>query len=93
MNGNTNKVQIIKIGLISAVIGVIAGTVGTLLADKKKRQQIVDSIEELKRWSDRKIDALKEKVEDVKREADEKLKTLEEHSEQELQDLRKSAKD
>lgn len=77
MNDSIKKVQLIKIVLVASVIGVAAGVVGTLMTDKKKREQIVDTVEELKKWSDQKIDELKKKVEDIKIEVDKKLRTIE----------------
>ncbi|GIW61499.1 MAG: hypothetical protein KatS3mg089_0351 [Patescibacteria group bacterium] len=87
MNDSIKKVQLIKIVLMASVIGVAAGVVGTLMTDKKKREQIVDTVEELKKWSDQKIDELKKKVENIKIEVDKKLRTIEEEK-TELQDLK-----
>ncbi len=87
MNDSMKKVQLIKIVLMASVIGVMAGVVGTLMTDKKKRKQIVDAVEEMKKWSDQKIDELKKTVENIRIEVDKKLKTIEEEK-TELQDLK-----
>jgi peptidoglycan hydrolase CwlO-like protein len=87
MNDSIKKFQLIKIVLMASVIGVAAGVVGTLMTDKNKRKQIFDTVEELKKWSDQKIDELKKKVEDLKIEVDKKFRTIEEKK-TELQDLK-----
>jgi len=87
MNDSIKKFQLIKIVLMASVIGVAAGVVGTLMTDKNKRKQIVDTVEELKKWSDQKIDELKKKVEDLKIEVDKKFRTIEKKK-TELQDLK-----
>lgn len=87
MNDSIKKFQLIKIVLMASVIGVAAGVVGTLMTDKNKRKQIFDTVEELEKWSDQKIDELKKKVEDLKIEVDKKFRTIEEKK-TELQDLK-----
>jgi peptidoglycan hydrolase CwlO-like protein len=87
MNDSIKKFQLIKIVLMASVIGVAAGVVGTLMTDKNKRKQIFDTVEELKKWSDQKIDELKKKVEDLKIEVDKKFRTIEKKK-TELQDLK-----